>query len=75
MGKDYFLTDYTNKKGEKKYSIGVSKDFLSSIYNLDTNSFEEMFDSFSEHINEDEESPNDQKIQEFTNFLKTYFSL
>ncbi len=75
MAKDFFLSSYTNKKGEEKYSIGVTKEFLRSLYNLDEASFEEMLDSFSLHIDETDDTPDDEKIEQFSNFLKKYFSL
>ena len=38
MGKDLFLTNYTNKKGEEKFSLGMSKQFINSlitnVYNM-----------------------------------------
>tara|TARA_A100001011_G_scaffold393036_1_gene481922 strand:+ start:101 stop:328 length:228 start_codon:yes stop_codon:yes gene_type:complete len=75
MGKELFLSSYTNKKGEEKFSIGISKNYLSSLYSLDTKSFEELFDALSENVPEDFQTPDEDKIDGLQNFFKSYFAL
>jgi hypothetical protein len=75
MGKEVFLSSYTNKKGEEKHSLGISKSFLNSIYSLETDAFEQVLDALAEHIDDDLVLPNEEKIEELLNFLKSYFAL
>ncbi len=70
--KDIFVSSYTNKKNEEKYSIGVTKEFLSSIYSLEKHAYEQLFDQISEHLERGQVS--EEKIDEFTKFLRLYFS-
>ena len=72
--KDMFISSYTNKKDVEKFSIGVTKEFLFSLYSLDKNAYEEFFDGISDHIENQNVNISEDKIEEFTNFLKLYFS-
>lgn len=74
MGKELFLSDYTNKKGEKKYSLGMSKNFINSLYELDVEAFEQLFDLMSEQL-EISTTPNEEKVERLNKFLQEYFSL
>ena len=72
--KDVFISSYTNKKNVEKFSIGVTKEFLESLYYLEKNAYEQLFDQISEHIDIEIDDSFDDKFSEFTNFLKIYFS-
>ena len=53
----------------------MSIDFLSSLYRLDRASFEELFDSIETIVGEDDVKPENENIEEFKNFLSSYFSI
>ena len=74
MSKDVFISSYKNKKDEEKYSIGVSKEFLFSLYSLNQKAFEDLFDQISDHIEKSEVEISEEKISKLTDFLKLYFS-
>lgn len=74
MGKDLFLSNYTNKKGEEKFSLGMSKQFINSLYELDTASFEQLLDVLSDNL-EVTSAPDEVKVDKLKEFLINYFSI
>ena len=74
MSKEIFISSYKNKKDEQKFSIGVTPVFLQSLYSLEKEAFEELFDQISDHIEKSEVEISEEKISKLTDFLKLYFS-
>tara|TARA_Y100000816_G_scaffold273808_1_gene240489 strand:- start:654 stop:878 length:225 start_codon:yes stop_codon:yes gene_type:complete len=72
--KDIFVSSYKNKKNEEKFSIGVTKDFLQSMYSLEKNAYEQLFEQISQYLEIDDIEVSEEKIEEFKDFLMLYFS-
>ena len=72
--KDIFVSSYKNKKNEEKFSIGVTKDFLKSMYSLEKNAYEQLFEQISQYLEIDDIEVSEEKIEEFKDFLMLYFS-
>ena len=58
----------------RKNLVLVTKDFLQSMYSLEKNAYEQLFEQISQYLEIDDIEVSEEKIEEFKDFLMLYFS-